>query len=99
MKTISIPVPMATIGKVQTNSGNLFAEKKKSTTFAVTSNFRQASQLANTAGIFYARNNTYKVLTPVWSVNAPTACRRWKSTGKQNLSPFSRSVNFFNVSF
>lgn len=111
MKTISIPAPSAVIGgKVQTkkaartisrskNSHNLFAQWKISATFATHSILRQASQLANTAGIFYARNNTYKVSTPVWSVNAPTACLRWNATGKRNLSSFSRSVNFFNVSF
>lgn len=100
MKAISLPAPSATIGgKVQTKSRNLFAKREISATFASHSILRQASQLANTAGIFYARNNTYKVSTPVWSVNAPTACLRWNATGKRNLSSFSRSVIFFNVSF
>ena len=73
---------------------------KKTHTFVVTSILRQASQLADTTGIFYARKNMYKVSTPVWSVNAPTACLRWMSTGKRNLFSFSPSVNYlFNVSF
>ena len=73
---------------------------KKTHTFVVQSNLRQASQLADTAGIFYARKNMYKVSTPVWSVNAPTACLRWIATGKRNLFSFSPSVNYlFNVSF
>ena len=48
----------------------------------------QATKLANLlAGIFYALLR-YKVPTPVWCVNAPTACSRWNATGKRNFLCF-----------
>ena len=43
---------------------------------------------------------TYMVPTPVWSVNAPTACIRWRTAGKRNLSCFlSRNLNYILFHF
>ena len=43
---------------------------------------KQATRFANFAvGIFYAYRLMLYKFRPVWSVNAPTACFRWKSTG------------------
>ncbi|WP_278945591.1 hypothetical protein [Barnesiella intestinihominis] len=43
---------------------------------------KQATRFANKAvGIFYAYRLMLYKFRPVWSVNAPTACFRWKSTG------------------
>ena len=44
--------------------------------------FDKATTFANFAvGIFYAYRLMLYKFRPVWSVNAPTACFRWKSTG------------------
>ncbi|WP_278949668.1 hypothetical protein [Barnesiella intestinihominis] len=43
---------------------------------------KQATRFANKAvGIFYAYRLMLYKFRPVWSVNAPTACFRWKATG------------------
>ena len=42
---------------------------------------------------------SYIVPTPVWSVNAPTACIRWKATGKRNFFLFPSRNSQHIVSF
>ncbi len=60
----------------------------------------QARRLAdNSLRAFFMPMACDIVPTPVWSVNAPTACSRWKSTGKRNLFCSLSLYNQHIVSF
>ena len=61
---------------------------------------KQATRFANFAvGIFYAYRLMLYKFRPVWSVNAPTACFRWKSTGSGTFFVPSPSIDQHIVSF
>ena len=61
---------------------------------------KQATRFANKAvGIFYAYRLMLYKFRPVWSVNAPTACFRWKSTGSGTFFVPSPSIDQHIVSF
>ena len=61
---------------------------------------KQATRFANVAvGIFYAYRLMLYKFRPVWSVNAPTACFRWKSTGSGTFFVPSPSIDQHIVSF
>ena len=62
--------------------------------------FDKATTFANFAvGIFYAYRLMLYKFRPVWSVNAPTACFRWKSTGSGTFFVPSPSIDQHIVSF
>ena len=62
--------------------------------------FEKATMFANFAvGIFYAYRLMLYKFRPVWSVNAPTACFRWKSTGSGTFFVPSPSIDQHIVSF
>ncbi|MCM1301905.1 MAG: hypothetical protein NC226_09305 [Bacteroides cellulosilyticus] len=63
-----------------------FAKYKSIATFVMTSIITGKRKPANIAGIFCALAILFAItaVTPVWSVNAPTACDGWKSTGKDS---------------
>ena len=59
---------------------------------------KQATMFANfSRWHFLCPSVIYIVPTPVWSVNAPTACFRWRSTGKRNF--FCSLPVFANIMF
>ena len=59
---------------------------------------KQATMFANfSRWHFLCPLASYIVPTPVWSVNAPTACFRWRSTGKRNF--FCSLPVFINIMF
>lgn len=57
--------------------------------------FEQATKPASPVGLFIGQDRPYTAVpTPVWSVNAPTACSRCNATGKRNRFYFSAKYNF-----
>ena len=61
---------------------------------------KQATRFANFAvGLCYASRLMLYKFRPVWSVNAPTACFRWKSTGSGTFFVPSPSIDQHIVSF
>lgn len=65
----------------------LFGRLKKCVQFCSAFHFNTGGLARQyTAGIFYVLLKRYKTPTPVWCVNAPTACIRWNATGKRGLS-------------
>jgi len=61
--------------------------------------FEQATTFANfTRWHFLCPMVNHIVPTPVWSVNAPTACSRWNATGKRNFFLFP-SPSIINILF
>lgn len=57
--------------------------------------FEQAMKPASPVGLFIGQDRPYTAVpTPVWSVNAPTACSRCMTTGKRDRFYFSAKSNF-----
>ena len=74
---------------------DLFCSLKKIHHLCSDLHLKQASRLANYSLRAFFMSIAHDIVpTPVWSVNAPTACFRWRSTGKRNFFvPFPYLIN------
>ena len=96
MKAISTTITAPTIGakSLTTNYLQNVCNTAKKTYLCGVIHFARAMKPETISGIFYALIRNLAVPTPVWSVNAPTACARCMTTGKRNRFYFSAKSNF-----
>lgn len=90
----SITAPVAGAKSLTTNYLQNVCNTAKKTYLCGAIHFVQAMKPETISGIFYALIRKTAVPTPVWSVNAPTACARCIATGKRDRFYFSAKSNF-----
>lgn len=90
----SITAPVAGAKSSTTNYLQNVCNTAKKTYLCGVIHFARAMKPETISGIFYALIRNLAVPTPVWSVNAPTACARCMTTGKRNRFYFSAKSNF-----
>lgn len=90
----SITAPVAGAKSSTTNYLQNVCNTAKKTYLCGALHFARAMKPETISGIFYALIRNIAVPTPVWSVNAPTACARCNATGKRNRFYFSAKSNF-----
>ena len=86
--------------EINEKKNDLFCSLKKIHHLCSDLHLKQASRLANYSLRAFFMSIAHDIVpTPVWSVNAPTACFRWRSTGKRNFFvPFPYLINILGSS-
>ena len=88
--------------EINEKKNDLFCSLKKIHHLCSDLHLKQASRLANYSLRAFFMSIAHDIVpTPVWSVNAPTACFRWRSTGKRNFFFFflKKNTTMFYVYF